>query len=430
MKYNSIMKYTELIPILLMACLLTACRPTTKTASSAGGLAVIHVEAAVSSLQDELKLSDLGSEVRYVPLETNDSCLIGRNAIVRIYGDKLVVASSIATNGFLCRDHILCFDKQSGRCLQTIGHTGEGPEDFSIFSDLIYHEKEGMLYIPREPDKLQKYDLQGNYHGQVTLPRVQGITPTSIVCCDSNLVGHYYLWTLPQKGDSSLLYFTPDGNVQKSIRTQPARQQVQIDYERFSTLISTYDPLTVIKTNGFNGGVVERVYRSRNFWSCDGQMRFKEDFNDTIYNVEGHGLRPSYVFHTGSYHFPAEALTHGAGHEDKVVIAGVLESPRKILFNGVQNLYSDHPKELYGIYDKQDGTTQMAPRWESLTDDLNGFMPFHPTTCSPQGEYAALLWPEEVLPWLEEHPEARNNPLLKPLFDIELEDNPVVVIVQ
>lgn len=422
------MKQT-LIPIFLMICLLTACRQKPGTASSSESLAVIDVESAISSLQEELKLSDLASEVRYVPLETNDSCLIGRYPIVKICGDKLVVASSVVDNCLDCRDNILCFDRQSGKFLHDIGQTGEAPGSFSTFTDLIYQEKEGMLYVKRGADKLQKYDLQGNYHGQITMPLVQGVSPTSIVVSDTTFVGHYFFAVLPKAEDPTLLFFSPDGTIRKEIRTQPPHH-VEYDYEQFQTLIKTYGPMMLIQTNGYNGGVVDRVYRSLNLWNFDGQLRFREDFNDTIYTVAGDSLRPSYAFHTGQWHFPAEALTHGAGHEDKIIPACAWETPRKILFYCLRNLYGDNVEEFYGLYDKQDGTTRMAPRGDGLTDDLSGFMPFHPTYCSSTGEFAALVWPEDILPWLDEHPEARENPILKPLAKMDPEDNPVVIIVK
>ena len=60
-----------------LVCLLTACGSNPKNASTEDGLTIINVETAVNDLQ-ELKLSQLGNRVRYVPLEMGDSCFIGR----------------------------------------------------------------------------------------------------------------------------------------------------------------------------------------------------------------------------------------------------------------------------------------------------------------------------------------------------------------
>ena len=47
-------------------------------------LTVIDVESALAHLEDELTLSDLYDTVRYVPLETSDSCLVGAYPSVRV----------------------------------------------------------------------------------------------------------------------------------------------------------------------------------------------------------------------------------------------------------------------------------------------------------------------------------------------------------
>ena len=87
--------------------------------------------------------------------------------------------------------------------------------------------------------------------------------------------------------------------------------------------------------------------------------------------------------------------------------------------------------ELYnGIYNKQTGITRMAPEAGGIVDDLTGDLSFEIRSCSsPQGEFVFSLEAHEVVPWLEEHPEAKDNPRLAPLLKVKEEDNPVVVIV-
>lgn len=83
-----------------------------------------------------------------------------------------------------------------------------------------------------------------------------------------------------------------------------------------------------------------------------------------------------------------------------------------------------------GIYDKQTGITRMAPEAGGIVDDLTGDLPFEIRSCSsPQGEFVFSLEAHEVVPWLEAHPEAKDNPRLAPLLKVKEEDNPVVVIV-
>ena len=62
--------------VTIVFCLLIACGHKSQIQAPQEGLCVIDVESALADLQDGLKLSDFGSRVRYVPLETNDSCLV------------------------------------------------------------------------------------------------------------------------------------------------------------------------------------------------------------------------------------------------------------------------------------------------------------------------------------------------------------------
>ena len=56
-------------------------------------LEVIPIEAAFAN-QQELKASDYFRKVRYVRLETSDSCLIGGKPTVRISGNKRITLLS------------------------------------------------------------------------------------------------------------------------------------------------------------------------------------------------------------------------------------------------------------------------------------------------------------------------------------------------
>ena len=55
-------------------------------------LGVIHVSSAFENLT-ELKVSQLGKTVRYVPLETTDESLIGATAALHLLKDKVLVVT-------------------------------------------------------------------------------------------------------------------------------------------------------------------------------------------------------------------------------------------------------------------------------------------------------------------------------------------------
>lgn len=64
----------KIIMFMAVAALLYGC--TGKTGSGEGSLPAVDVAGAIEK-PVALKVSDLGSKISYIPLETNDSSLIG-----------------------------------------------------------------------------------------------------------------------------------------------------------------------------------------------------------------------------------------------------------------------------------------------------------------------------------------------------------------
>lgn len=103
-----------------LVCLVSACTGTPQ--SSADGLCSSIDVAGAMEKPAELKLSELGSDVRYVPLETTDSCLVGE---VRIfcYWIKRLLSFHVKL--------VLSLIKESGKFLSKVGHLGDDPEAYS-----------------------------------------------------------------------------------------------------------------------------------------------------------------------------------------------------------------------------------------------------------------------------------------------------------
>ena len=163
----------HLIQTAALACLLAACSPQKPV--STDGLTVIDVESALENVEDELKLSDVYDSVRYVPLETSDSCLIGERPYAQVTDKYILIA-------FPQSDGVYTFDKQTGRFLAKVIHKGQGPEEYS-FVAINYNEHDGLLYFFREPDQLQKYDPLDGYHGRLVLQGKR--TPSPFAFTDS-----------------------------------------------------------------------------------------------------------------------------------------------------------------------------------------------------------------------------------------------------
>ena len=83
--------------------LLGSCAPQNK----ANAPNAIDIAASLEHLT-ELKISQLGKQIRYIPLETTDSSLIGNSYSIKLSKGRIFVS----TNG-----QCLSFDKQTGKYL-------------------------------------------------------------------------------------------------------------------------------------------------------------------------------------------------------------------------------------------------------------------------------------------------------------------------
>ena len=105
----------QLVMWVVFPALFMACGGRSPVSRDAASITVIDVESALAHLEDELTLSDLYDTVRYVSLETSDSCLVGAYPSVRVVDGCIVVSSYSGTA--LCHS----FDAQTGRFLSSRG---------------------------------------------------------------------------------------------------------------------------------------------------------------------------------------------------------------------------------------------------------------------------------------------------------------------
>ena len=109
----------------------------------------------------DIKLSDFGNTVRYVPLETNEVCLIGNNPHIALLEDKIVIAT---------KDQCFLFHKQTGKYICSIGHIGDDPSGYS--STNYWIDDAGLFYFFRAPDQLLKYNQKGEMTGKIQIPHI------------------------------------------------------------------------------------------------------------------------------------------------------------------------------------------------------------------------------------------------------------------
>ena len=435
-------KSVSRLAFVLVMYLFSACGNKPQVSDNQDGLLTVDVEATMADLQDELKLSDFGSRVRYVPLETNDSCLIAGSVGVGLVDSCLVVSTHY---GLVPLNY--SFERESGYFIAQVGHFGEDPTGYTSPA-WFYNEQNGLFYLVRKPNLLQKYDCYGRYQGQMPMSVQPGL-PSSFVFTDSLVLG-YHKTPMDKTASHSKVLSVFDKNgveVDSILRTsfEVISREVESKSTAMFTLFGADVRVTVNKDNTVD--IDFSSSRGSALWKCGGEIRLKDGLNDTIYTWNlNEGLRPSVVFRLGRWQLDEEAWRR-SDSRDKLLVLGVRETENKLyfrclnrpfetlreatvrLFSGGGNPFDLLSSEVYhGVYDKQTGITRMAPWGKGILDDLNGFLPFE-VGSNTQSEFVGILKADKIVSWLEAHPEAKDTPGLAPLLKVKEEDNPVVVIV-
>ena len=415
--------FTGIIVSFLLSC--------TNRESETAQHAVIDIENGLQDLT-RLKVSDFGKTIRYIPLETPDDGLVGDAPVIKVLKDYIVIEAQRSC---------LLFNKKDGSFISAIGHFGQDPEAYnSIFS--WTDEKEEFLYFVRGANQLVKYDMKGNFGGKVEFPSPPGLASYYLLT-DSEIIGYFNGLTQTNRltfdGQTKqfvLGIFNTDGTLKDTIPALLPEKQIIADE------IASVGVWRDINTYGnwAKSGIILIDYKNDNkefnapyaarLWKSGENIRFKEDFIDTIYTLSNRQLVPSFIFHTGKHHWPVQERTSKRNTNERIFISEIAENNAFVFFQCIRGLYSNEPVLYNGLYQKKTGETKLSQFSDAIEDDINGFMPFVPLGISASGEFVSIVEVYKILEWLEEHPEARNNEKLPFLKNLDEDSNPIVILVE
>ena len=142
------MKY--LFPFLCLCCVLSV---------SAQKPVVINLAKAISESPKEIMLNELASDIRYVPLETTDDCLMNNEFYIMQYTGEDIITSGI-----------FHFDK-NGKFLNKIGSKGQGPEEYLQDLFAFGDWKNKLLYV-QNWTTLTCYGFDGTFVRSIPTPQL------------------------------------------------------------------------------------------------------------------------------------------------------------------------------------------------------------------------------------------------------------------
>jgi len=397
---------------------------------------VIDVEYGLKNLS-RLKTSFFGKTIRYIQLETTDDCLVGRDPIVKVLKNYIVIEFK---SSFQDAGTCLLFRKEDGCFISKIGHGGQDPEAYTnCFS--WTDDTEEFLYFHRTPNQLVKYDMKGNFCGKVEFATSK--LASYYLITDSEIIGYYDSFDVLNKWSDQYLLgiYKKDGILKDTVPsfypyTTPFTDDIYQtnllsrynflyrnfgSWTRAGALIFDYTPARQIRQ-------VNALYQAR-IWKNNDIIRVKQDFVDTIYTLSGSNIIPSFVFNSGKFYWPVQERRSEKNNNERIFIADIYENNTFIFFQCIKGMFSK-PVLYNSLYNKKTGEVKMGKNSDGIEDDLNLFMPFVPLCMSTVGEFVSLVEVWEVKEWLEKHSNTLKNEKFSFLNNLDEEANPIVILIE
>ena len=419
--------------ILLSLCLLAGCSRagSDKTAD----IAVIDVINNIGKYQD-VSVSEMVSEFEYIPLETNENCLIGGVLNMFVTPSHIFIHGFEGEGGGMLlpgRSHLYAFGRD-GRFISEIGRVGQGPGEYQNISGLFIDDKNQLMYIETFSTLLE-YSYDGVFRRSITKPLSLNESPVNEVMFvrDNLFIGHY-----PNHRGNELYTF--------------------LLFDESGRVIKTFDNHVKFNRTG-NGVSIEG--RAMLPFRLSESVYVKEIANDTLFRLnEQDELIPRFVFDLGKYTCSQDKREITIGPQmdqrDYLMISSsgtpMIGTPNYIFFDiiGFAAANIPLPKEykeganyyvLFGIYDIVNKQTRLLDTRRSsqmfgLINDLDGGFSFWPMCYTSDNELASVLQAYEMKETLTEkyfsnrtikNPQSHQN-LKELLKNLDEYDNPVVVI--
>lgn len=368
-----------------------------------GGVVRVQVDPEKNTL-GECTLSHFVESIEYVPLETNDKCLISNIKDFDI-SDNYIIVTCVKTR-------VAYLFHRDGRFISQVGDVGGGPGEYlggasSVFID---EKREQVLIVAQYQKKLLVYNLKGKFLRAEDMGQNNSVGSYRLFYNDL-----FYIDTRNYNGNFPFVY--------------------EIRSRDFNLITEDIPSVPFEKRGNIWTGV-----GAHGKYIYDGKVHTKElSLNDTIYIIgNDFSYKPKYVVNAGKYEVTPELRGESDGYEylkkmeSCVSFKSFFETDNCLLFS---YLYGKE-KFYYCYYEKNKQKLFHFPSNTGIPNDYDGGLDFWPQKQNGRMWYAfynAYLFEEAMS-------SEKKIPLKGPVKDIcaydnlmkklDVDDNPILVIVK
>ena len=402
------------LKVLFLLCMsfLVSCKENTVTSA----LNIIPLASSIGKYSI-LNLSDYVTEIRYIPLETNDSVLVSDQLFHIIYENEKIVF-------YDWKSGCMIFDTNGSFCTM-LGNRGQGPNEYLFLHQMF--AKDDFVYLKTTPNFLMKYDFNGNLIGKLKKP--EGVRDYYGVGDIHLLKGNLFLadiTTLTNLYCPKALLFEANDSASTVIHEFPNSVQLEKDLP----LVSNYEM------------AIQYCFK-------DEIRTYKYINHDTIFTIGPNlEMKEAFIFDLGN-HKPSLAFLELKDRKAKggIVPSQIKESSNHLFLTFGFGTYAPEPFEylrnigdlqkitvnhdVCAVFDKNTGKltlmNQPIKGKTGFKNDIDGGPVIWPQYISTKDELVTFISAEDMLA----HVEQLENPspqLLKVVENIKFDDNPIFII--
>ncbi|MCG6189352.1 6-bladed beta-propeller [Maribellus maritimus] len=337
-------------------------------------------------------LSAVAESVEYLPLETNNECLLANIVDVTVSSKDIIVG---------VYEGICYHFNRQGKFLNVIGSIGKGPKEFTKLSTCVVDTVNRWVYAV-DWEKLVKYDFEGNFLDRFNLGRTLGMQ--NVMLQPGQIL----------MGNGRYQYAKPGERFSYHIFSEKNKKHIsKIACEKKDKI-----PFCICTPSMYNYN--NETYLS-DFW------------NDTIYRVKDPNTLEAYAaLDKGKFQYRStedKSILGGknTGEERVIEIRRMAENDRFIFITTSKGtfFYDKDKKETYcSEFVKSENM------WANFKNDITS-VPFRILLNAPNSiQNGTLISHNDAYQFFEEGIDTNNPKIKKLLHRLQPDDNPVLVLVK
>lgn len=346
----------------------------------------------------EVLLSEIADSVKYIPLETNDNCLIRRIEDANVIRTRKYI--------FLPWIETLFQYTVDGKFVRKIGRKGSGPGEFVWISQIDVDEEKGLIFMMTTSLRINVYDIEsGKFLRSMKCPDMES--------CDFSMLD-----------DTTSVTFVRNTNGKR-------KNRLYISGTKGDTL-NVFPRSDLFELNSQYSWMMSNS-SDRYMFHYEDMVCCKDYYNDTLFVVTRDLLEPRYIFEMGKYSLPMECrfeYLDGDGKRYQSLAAPYLRyqaiETEPYLFMPYSNWTGEKSRERQmAIFDKKSKECYKVTGGH-IKNDLDGELPLRPVA-SLDNKTLLYVWDvQDIFKEAEKNPAILQQEQLKGLGE---DDNPVLMIV-